>query len=89
MPGFPLHIVQRGHHYYLANLEEWKHALGLKLYSYCLMTNHVHLVVEAGDELAAIPGLMKRLAGRQRIKWTPTLKALSVLTIGMGVHLKP
>ena len=77
VPGFPHHIVQRGHnkqpvfieegdfHYYLANLEEWKEKLGLQVYSYCLMTNHVHLVVQANDELAAIPELMKRLAGRQ------------------------
>ncbi|PVY70103.1 putative transposase, partial [Tamilnaduibacter salinus] len=77
VPGLPHHIVQRGHNrqpvfievqdftYYLSNLKEWKQALGLKVYSYCLMTNHVHLVVEASDELAAIPQLMKRLAARQ------------------------
>jgi putative transposase len=29
------------------------------------MTNHVHLVVQANDNLIAIPQLMKRLAGRQ------------------------
>ena len=64
VPGMPHHIVQRGHNrsvvfvedrdyeYCLENLEEWKIALGLKVYSYCLMTNHVHQ-------------LMKRLAGRQ------------------------
>ena len=77
VPGLPHHIVQRGHNrqpvfvedadfrYYLSNLEEWKHSLGLKVYSYCLMTNHVHLVVKADDDLTAIPRLMKRLAGRQ------------------------
>lgn len=77
VPGLPHHIVQRGHNrqpvfieeqdfsYYLSNLKEWKQTLGLKVYSYCLMTNHVHLVVEASDELAAIPQLMKRLAARQ------------------------
>ena len=77
VPGLPHHIVQRGHNrqavfvetrdyeYYLSNLREWKIALGLEVYSYCLMTNHVHLVVHATDELSAIPQLMKRLAGRQ------------------------
>lgn len=77
IPGLPHHIVQRGHNrqqvfqddrdfqYYLSNLEEWKQALGLTVYSYCLMTNHVHLVVGVSDEAAAIPELMKRLAGRQ------------------------
>lgn len=77
VPGLPHHIVQRGHNkkpvfvegrdfeYYLANLKEWKQVLGLPVYSYCLMTNHVHLVVQANNELGAIPQLMKRLAGRQ------------------------
>ena len=77
VPGLPHHIVQRGHNkqpvfiedrdfqYYLDNLQEWKHTLGLEVFSYCLMTNHVHLVVKATDELTAIPQLMKRLAGRQ------------------------
>ena len=77
VPGLPHHIVQRGHNrqavfveeqdyaYYLSNLREWKQALNLKVYSYCLMTNHVHLVVGANDELGAIPQLMKRLAARQ------------------------
>lgn len=77
VPGLPHHIVQRGHNrqpvfieeqdfvYYLSNLREWKEALGLKVYSYCLMSNHVHLVVKASDELSAIPELMKRLAARQ------------------------
>ena len=35
------------------------------MFSYCLMTNHVHLVVQANDNVTAIPQLMKRLAGRQ------------------------
>lgn len=77
VPGLPHHIVQRGHNrqpvfvedrdyeYYLSNLKEWKATLGLAVYSYCLMTNHVHLVVGANDELTSIPQLMKRLAGRQ------------------------
>jgi len=32
------------------------------------MTNHVHLVVQANDNVTAIPQLMKRLAGRQTRK---------------------
>ncbi|AKH68393.1 transposase [Spongiibacter sp. IMCC21906] len=77
VPGLPQHIVQRGHNrqvvfvedrdfeYYLEALSEWKDILGIEVFSYCLMTNHVHLVVGAPEELAAIPQLMKRLAGRQ------------------------
>ncbi len=85
VPGMPHHIVQRGHNrnvvfvedadyqYYLDNLAEWKNALGLKVYSYCLMTNHVHLIVEAGDCVGAIGELMKRLAGRQT-RWVNKLE---------------
>jgi REP element-mobilizing transposase RayT len=74
---FPPDIVQRGHNrqpvfvqrrdfeYYLANLQEWKQVYELDVFSYCLMTNHVHLVVQANDNLSAIPQLVKRLAGRQ------------------------
>jgi putative transposase len=70
-------VIQRGHNrhptfasdddyrYYLDNLAEWKNKLGCRLYSYCLMTNHVHLVVDPGDDTEALAKLMKRLAGRQ------------------------
>ena len=73
----PHHIVQRGHNraavfaedrdylYYLENLSEWKRRLGCRLYSYCLMTNHIHLVVDPGDHPANLGLLMKRVAGRQ------------------------
>ncbi|MHB1349285.1 MAG: transposase [Desulfobulbaceae bacterium] len=73
----PHHIIQRGHNrqvifagdddylYYLDALKDWKARLGCKLYSYCLMTNHVHLVLDPGDQPENISLLMKRLAGRQ------------------------
>ena len=56
----PHHIVQRGlnrqpvftggddYIYYIDNLREWKKKLGCKVYAYCLMTNHVHLIVDPG-----------------------------------------
>ena len=77
LPHTPHHIVQRGHNrqavfveladyqYYLDNLKEFKQALGVKVYSFCLMTNHVHLIVECADDVSAISHLLKRLAGRQ------------------------
>jgi putative transposase len=73
----PHHVVQRGHNsrvvfvdesdyrYYLANLREWKNRLDVKLFAYCLMTNHVHLVLDPGAEVGHIALLVKRLAGRQ------------------------
>jgi putative transposase len=49
---------------YLETLVEFRLALDLKVYAYCLMTNHVHLIVDPGDNAASISHLMKRLAGR-------------------------
>ena len=77
LPNHPHHIIQRGHNrqvvfaadedfeYYLDTLREWKQAHDIKVYGYCLMTNHVHLILEPPEEIAALGRLMKRLAGRQ------------------------
>jgi len=57
LPEHPHHVIQRGQNrasvfidpanfmFYLDTLEEWKNALGCKAYAFCLMTNHVHLVI--------------------------------------------
>jgi putative transposase len=37
----------------------------VKVYAWCLMTNHVHLLLDPGDDVKSIGLLMKRLAGRQ------------------------
>ena len=75
--GYPHHVIQRGHNrqevftsdedyrYYLDNLREWKERLGCRLYAYCLMTNHVHLVLDPGEQGENLSLLMKRVAGRQ------------------------
>jgi len=77
IPNTPHHVVQRGHNrqtvfageddyrYYLDNLAEWKEKFECKVYAFCLMTNHVHLVVDPGEEPGSLSQLMKRLAGRQ------------------------
>jgi len=74
--NFPHHIVQRGHNRrvvfvtdrdrstYLETLCEFRAELELKIYGYCLMTNHVHLIVDPGADAANLSLLMKRLAGR-------------------------
>jgi putative transposase len=73
----PHHIIQRGHNrqvvfasdddylFYLDNLREWKEKFGCKVYAYCLMANHVHLIVDPGTDERNLSLLMKRLAGRQ------------------------
>lgn len=64
VPNLPHHVVQRGHirnavfverqdyEYYLETLQEWKYELGIRVYAWCLMTNHVHL---NGSFLDAFP----------------------------------
>ncbi len=76
VPDHPHHILQRGHNRevvfvetgdyerYLAHLKEWKNRLQVKVFSYCLMTNHVHLILDPGKRLNSIALLMKRVAGR-------------------------
>jgi len=77
VPNYPHHIIQRGHNrqvvfasdedylYYLDNLKEWKQKLGCKVYAFCLMTNHVHLIIDPGTNADSLAQLMKRVAGRQ------------------------
>lgn len=77
VPHMPHHIVQRGHNrgvvfveesdyqYYLDTLLEFKKEFGLRLFSYCLMTNHIHLIVQPREDLSSVGKLMKRLAARQ------------------------
>ena len=77
VPDYPHHIIQRGHNrgvvfageedylYYLENLRVWKEGLGCKIYAYCLMTNHIHLIVDPGEQVESLALLMKRISGRQ------------------------
>ncbi len=77
LPDMPHHIVQRGHNrqavfveeadfqYYLDNLIEWKLELQIRVYSFCLMETHIHLIVNPGELPANVCELMKRLAARQ------------------------
>jgi putative transposase len=69
--------VQRGHNrqtvfvsdddynYYRENLIEFKREFNCRIYAYCLMTNHVHLIIDPGDTPEMLSQLMKRVAGRQ------------------------
>ena len=77
LPGYPHHVIQRGHNrqavfaepadyrYYLDTLSEFKAVYGIEVNAWCLMTNHVHLLLTPGEEVAGLGQLMKRLAGRQ------------------------
>ncbi|WP_028581824.1 REP-associated tyrosine transposase [Desulfogranum japonicum] len=77
VPDTPHHVMQRGHNrqavfisdedytYYRDNLLLFKQEFGCKVYAYCLMTNHVHLIVDPGPDPESLSKLMKRVAGRQ------------------------
>ena len=72
----PHHLIQRGHRRnavffsdsdrvdYLGTLGECRAMLGLRVYAYCLMDNHVHLLIDPRDDASNLSVLMKRLAGR-------------------------
>jgi putative transposase len=70
--------VQRGHNkqvvfaqeadfqYYLSTLEAFKALYGVKVYGFfCLMTNHIHLILQPGEAISGLGPLMKRLPGRK------------------------
>ena len=58
LPGYPHHITQRGnrrqdvfftdrdYEHYLELLVEWCAHEGIEIWAYCLMANHVHLIVK-------------------------------------------
>jgi putative transposase len=76
LPNYPHHVVQRGHNKqvvfaepgdfqrYLEDLRELKALYNVKVYAFCLMTNHVHLLLAPGNSAASLGQLMKGLAGR-------------------------
>lgn len=79
LPNYPHHITQRGvrsidifyseedYKIYLQLLKEQSERFGLEVLAYCLMTNHVHLIVVPKDEnsLARAIGETHRLYTRK------------------------
>ena len=72
LPGYPHHIIQRGNRcqdvffcdddyiFYLDLLKEWCKAERIEIWAYCLMTNHVHLILKPGknSNLSKAPKMM-------------------------------
>jgi putative transposase len=73
VPDFPFHVLGRGNNrqvifhedadyiYFLDLLKRYKTELGFKLYHFCLMPNHFHLVLESPIE-GNLPRIMMRLS---------------------------
>ncbi len=82
LPRYPHHVVQRGqnrravfaetgdYERCLNTLGEFKDEYGVEVYAFCLMTNHVHLLLSPSDP-GGIGKLMKRLAARQTRSHNP------------------
>ena len=76
LPYHPHHVIHRGHNrsllfssetdfkVYLSDLAELKAEYGCLLHSFCLMSNHVHLIINPGHDADCLGLLMKRVAGR-------------------------
>ena len=74
VPGYPHHVIQRGnrrqqtffcdndYRFYLKLLSEYSRRAGTQIWAYCLMPNHVHLVMVPGveDGLRAVLGEVHR-----------------------------
>lgn len=74
----PHHAVQRGHRRqtvfdgpaaYRAYLHTYRTALGVALHAWCLMPNHVHLLLTPDDDPPTVSVLMQRLATRATRRW--------------------
>jgi len=60
----PVFAEEADYRFYLNTLQEWKTRLGCRVYSFCLMTNHVHLIIDPGEEARTLGRLMQRVACR-------------------------
>jgi len=76
LADYPHHVGHRGHNRavlfasdadfekYLAHLRDCRNLFRCKIYSFCLMTNHIHLVIDPGKTPVNLSLFMKRVAGR-------------------------
>ena len=86
LPGYPHHVIQRGHNrapvfvherdyrFFLQTLKEWKTRLGCRVYAYCLMTNHVHMVIDPGEEALNL-GLLGATQAERRARYRDWVQA--------------
>jgi len=77
----PHHVIQRGHRRqtvfehpgdyraYLDDLHAQRAALGVALHAWCLMPNHVHLLLAPGGDPTTVSVLMQRIARQASYRW--------------------
>jgi len=78
VPKYPHSVVERGHNrqvviaeladfeYHLEMLAEFKAEYAVPACGFCLMTNHVHLVLQPGERVVGLGQLMKGLPHRSQ-----------------------
>ena len=76
LPNYPHHVVQRGHNRqvvfaeeadfrrYLDDVRELKTIFDIRVHAYCLMTNHVHLLLSPSEAISGLGQMMKAVAAR-------------------------
>jgi putative transposase len=79
LPEIPLHIIQRGNNrsvcfyaeedflFYLDWLARAAHDTGCAIHAYCLMSNHVHLLLSA--ETPQAPGNLMKMLGQRYVQY--------------------
>lgn len=79
VPGYPHHIILRGNNrnaifyndndrrFFIDCLKDAKKKTKSKIYAYCLMTNHVHLLIEPSKEDGL--GNMVQSLGRRYVQY--------------------
>ena len=80
-PQYPHHVVLRTHHrrvvfvhdddyrFCLSTLRQWKQALGVRIFAYCLLSRRIELIADAGEKLDNLKQLTNQLAARQAQHW--------------------
>lgn len=88
LAGIPLHLVQRGNNraacffsdedrsFYLFHLDRLLQPSGCALHAYCLMTNHVHLLLTAGSPDSCARLMKQVLACYRYIELNPVRAGL-------------
>ncbi len=73
LPNYPHHIIQRGHNrqiilaqksdfeYYLKTLREFREKYDVKVFAYCLMMNHVHLILQPDEDIDGLGRMNKAM----------------------------
>lgn len=75
---------------FLETLDRYKEETGCELYAYCLMSNHVHLLVKENDD--GLSSFMKRVSGSYaywRFKSEPVDDDTYFLTVIRYIHRNP